>query len=165
MADIIGPYGERALNAWSNPCPYCKDCAWRKEIVQPEMISKMHGAYHIRTALQCIHLCRKWLRQLWFVSVEFFFTIRTLSFISTELYLCNIMTWRFIPQDMVDEWGMGMNGEYISSIHPNGDEWWWMGRARISFIRMGHGILWSLYSFNPPGTYFMKKGPNPPDYL
>ncbi len=26
-------------------------------------------------------------------------------------------------QDMQDEWGMGMNGDQISPIHPNEDEW------------------------------------------
>ena len=36
---------------------------------------------------------------------------------------------------MVDEWGMKMNGDKISFIHLNGDEW-------------GRTISW-LYSFSP----------------
>ncbi len=42
--------------------------------------------------------------------------------------------------DLMDEWGMGMNGDQLL-IHPHGDEWGSIIRARILFIPINPHIF------------------------
>ena len=61
-------------------------------------------------------------------------------------YLASVqLTCIHVLQDMVDEWGMGMNGDQISTIHPNRDEWGCMGmNGQGQDIIHPHFFRWQL---------------------